>query len=181
MTARGARRTIHDARKPPEVSITRPAADATVHGARGMQRAPREVRSPRPADGSSDDERASSALRIRIGLDHWTFDQFHAILRACGSRPNLPVPSARAQRRCGASTGKEGTARRPAAGRRARGGIKCRSRASHLERIDAELAAQSRAEAALRLRLGQALEVLGRGACFELGFSSLDGLRARAL
>jgi hypothetical protein len=43
----------------------------------------------------------------------------------------------------------------------------------HLERTDAELATQSRAEAALRLRLGQALEVLGRGACFELGFSSL--------
>jgi hypothetical protein len=43
----------------------------------------------------------------------------------------------------------------------------------HLVRIDAELALQSRVEAALRLRLGQTLEVLGRGACFELGFSSL--------
>ena len=41
------------------------------------------------------------------------------------------------------------------------------------ERIDAELALQSQAEAALRLRLGQALEVMSRGACFELGFSSL--------
>src|SRR5688572_5210397 len=40
-------------------------------------------------------------------------------------------------------------------------------------RMDAQLAAQSRAEAALRLHLGQVLEVLGRGACFELGFSSL--------
>ncbi len=41
-------------------------------------------------------------------------------------------------------------------------------------RLDAELALLSRAETALRLRLGQALEVLGRGACSELGFSSLS-------
>ena len=47
-----------------------------------------------------------------------------------------------------------------------------------LEQIDAELASRARAETALRLRLGQALEVLGRGGCFELGFSSL---RAYAL
>lgn len=43
-----------------------------------------------------------------------------------------------------------------------------------IERIDAQLAQHARAEAALRLHLGQALEVLGRGACFELGFSSLS-------
>jgi hypothetical protein len=42
-----------------------------------------------------------------------------------------------------------------------------------VERIDARLAAQSQAEAALRLRLGQVLDVIGRGACFDLGFSSL--------
>jgi hypothetical protein len=40
-------------------------------------------------------------------------------------------------------------------------------------RLDAELAALCTRDAAARLRLGQALEVLGRGACFELGFSSL--------
>jgi hypothetical protein len=42
-----------------------------------------------------------------------------------------------------------------------------------IEDLDATLASLSREEGALRLRLGQLLEVLGRGACFELGFSSL--------
>jgi hypothetical protein len=42
-----------------------------------------------------------------------------------------------------------------------------------LERLDASLASLARGEAALRLRLGQALEVLGRGGVFSLGFSSL--------
>jgi hypothetical protein len=40
--------------------------------------------------------------------------------------------------------------------------------------LDAELFALARGEAALSLRLGQLLEALGRGACFELGFSSLS-------
>jgi hypothetical protein len=44
-----------------------------------------------------------------------------------------------------------------------------------LARVDTELEALARAESALRLRLGQALEVLGRGGHFELGFSSLGG------
>jgi hypothetical protein len=42
-----------------------------------------------------------------------------------------------------------------------------------LERVDATLVSLARIEAALRLRLGQALEVLGRGGVFDLGFSSL--------
>jgi hypothetical protein len=42
-----------------------------------------------------------------------------------------------------------------------------------LEPLEARLVAQCRVEAALRLRLGQLLEALGRGPCFELGFSSL--------
>ena len=42
-----------------------------------------------------------------------------------------------------------------------------------IDLIDAQLAQQSRAESALRLHLGQVLEVLARGPCFELGFSSL--------
>ncbi|MEO8181138.1 MAG: hypothetical protein ABI895_20055 [Deltaproteobacteria bacterium] len=43
-----------------------------------------------------------------------------------------------------------------------------------LERVDRELGLAAREDAALRLRLGQVLEVLGRsGGCFELGFSSL--------
>ncbi len=42
-----------------------------------------------------------------------------------------------------------------------------------VERLDAELAGLARAETALRLRLGQVLEVLSRGGCFELGFSSM--------
>jgi hypothetical protein len=41
-------------------------------------------------------------------------------------------------------------------------------------RLDAELAALCAQDAAARLRLGQALEVLGRGGCFDLGFSSLS-------
>jgi hypothetical protein len=42
-----------------------------------------------------------------------------------------------------------------------------------LHRLDARLAASSREDAALRLRLGQALEVLReKGHCFALGFSS---------
>src|SRR5688572_10744976 len=42
-----------------------------------------------------------------------------------------------------------------------------------IERLDATLALLAREETALRLRLGQLLEVIGRGAVFELGFSSL--------
>ena len=42
-----------------------------------------------------------------------------------------------------------------------------------LERLDAQLASHARDEAVLRLHLGQALEVIGRGAVFDLGFSSL--------
>ena len=42
-----------------------------------------------------------------------------------------------------------------------------------IERLDSELASLARAGAALQLRLGQLLEVIGRGAVFELGFSSL--------
>ena len=41
-------------------------------------------------------------------------------------------------------------------------------------RLDTELAELCTQDAAARLRLGQALEVLGRGGCFELGFSSLS-------
>ncbi len=42
-----------------------------------------------------------------------------------------------------------------------------------MERVDVALASRAREEAALHLRLGQALEVMGRGGCFTLGFSSL--------
>ncbi len=42
-----------------------------------------------------------------------------------------------------------------------------------VERLDAELVALASVEAGLRLRLGQALEVLSRGGHFELGFSSM--------
>jgi hypothetical protein len=42
-----------------------------------------------------------------------------------------------------------------------------------VEQLDLELASLSRGEAGLRARLGQVLEVLGRGAHFELGFSCL--------
>jgi hypothetical protein len=42
-----------------------------------------------------------------------------------------------------------------------------------VERLDGRLASFARAEAGLRLRLGQVLEVLGRGKHFELGFSSI--------
>lgn len=42
------------------------------------------------------------------------------------------------------------------------------------ERLDSRLALLAREEAALRLRLGQALEVLREGGVFELGFSSLS-------
>lgn len=42
-----------------------------------------------------------------------------------------------------------------------------------VERLDVRLASLAREEGALRLRLGQLLEVLGRGAVFDLGFSSL--------
>jgi hypothetical protein len=42
-----------------------------------------------------------------------------------------------------------------------------------LQHLDATLASLARGETALRLRLGQLLEVIGRGAVFELGFSSL--------
>jgi hypothetical protein len=42
-----------------------------------------------------------------------------------------------------------------------------------VERLDGELASLARMESALRLRLGQVLEVLSRGGHFELGFSSM--------
>jgi hypothetical protein len=42
-----------------------------------------------------------------------------------------------------------------------------------LQHLDATLASRAREETALRLRLGQLLEVIGLGAVFELGFSSL--------
>jgi len=42
-----------------------------------------------------------------------------------------------------------------------------------VEQLDSVLATLARAEGGLRSRLGQVLEVLGRGAHFELGFSSL--------
>jgi hypothetical protein len=42
-----------------------------------------------------------------------------------------------------------------------------------VERLDEALASFARAEAGLRLRLGQVLEVLGRGKHFDLGFSSI--------
>src|SRR5690606_32494274 len=42
-----------------------------------------------------------------------------------------------------------------------------------LEGLDGALSSLAREETALRLRLGQLLEVLGRGAVFDLGFSSL--------
>ena len=42
-----------------------------------------------------------------------------------------------------------------------------------VERLDSELASLAQADAALRLRLGQVLELVGQGAVFELGFSSL--------
>ncbi|HWO08126.1 MAG TPA: hypothetical protein VNN80_01560, partial [Polyangiaceae bacterium] len=41
-----------------------------------------------------------------------------------------------------------------------------------IERLDEVLAERARGEAGLRLRLGQALEVMSRGGVFELGFSS---------
>src|SRR5688572_17596089 len=46
-------------------------------------------------------------------------------------------------------------------------------RTGDIERLDATLASFARKESALRLRLGQLLEALGRGAVFDLGFSSL--------
>jgi hypothetical protein len=46
-------------------------------------------------------------------------------------------------------------------------------RHGEVERLDARLASLARAEAGLRLRLGQVLEVMGQGKHFELGFSSL--------
>jgi hypothetical protein len=56
--------------------------------------------------------------------------------------------------------------------------VRCHTRRmltrGEVERLDAELAALCTRDAAARLRLGQALEVLGRGGCFELGFSSLS-------
>jgi hypothetical protein len=42
-----------------------------------------------------------------------------------------------------------------------------------VERLDGALASLAREETALRLRLGQALEVMSRGGFFELGFSSV--------
>lgn len=46
-------------------------------------------------------------------------------------------------------------------------------RRGEVERLDATLASLAVGEAGLRLRLGQVLEVLGRGKHFELGFSSV--------
>jgi hypothetical protein len=43
-----------------------------------------------------------------------------------------------------------------------------------IEQMDAALASRTREETALRLRLGQVLEVMSRGGVFELGFSSLS-------
>jgi hypothetical protein len=52
--------------------------------------------------------------------------------------------------------------------------MRCHGKAGlDVERLDAALASLARAEAGLRLRLGQVLEVLGRGKHFELGFSSV--------
>jgi hypothetical protein len=48
--------------------------------------------------------------------------------------------------------------------------MRCRG---EVERLDGALASFAQAEAGLRLRLGQVLEVLGRGKHFELGFSSI--------
>src|SRR6187431_1293043 len=48
-----------------------------------------------------------------------------------------------------------------------------RSIGEELARLEARLACLAREESALRLRLGQVLEVLGRGPAFDLGFSSL--------
>jgi hypothetical protein len=42
-----------------------------------------------------------------------------------------------------------------------------------VERLDTALASLARGEAAVRLRLGQLLDVASRGACFALGFSSV--------
>ena len=47
-----------------------------------------------------------------------------------------------------------------------------------IEQLDSELASLAQAGAALRLRLGQLLEVIGRGGVFELGFSSLGAYAA---
>lgn len=47
------------------------------------------------------------------------------------------------------------------------------SRQQTIEQMDTELYERSRAEAPLRLQLGQVLALMGQGACFELGFSSL--------
>jgi hypothetical protein len=46
-------------------------------------------------------------------------------------------------------------------------------RLGDIERLDSALASRAGQDAALRLRLGQVLEVIGRGAVFDLGFSSL--------
>src|SRR5690349_18920519 len=44
---------------------------------------------------------------------------------------------------------------------------------AEIARLDETLAALTSGEAGLRLRIAQALEVMSRGAVFELGFSSL--------
>ena len=49
----------------------------------------------------------------------------------------------------------------------------CMRRHGEVKPLDARLASLARAEAGLRLRLGQVLEVLGRGKHFELGFASV--------
>ena len=45
--------------------------------------------------------------------------------------------------------------------------------AAEVVALDAKVVALARGEGALRLRLGQLLEVLGRGGVFDLGFSSV--------
>ena len=44
---------------------------------------------------------------------------------------------------------------------------------AYIERLDITLASRAREQGALRLRLGQLLEVMGRGGVYDLGFSSL--------
>jgi hypothetical protein len=51
-------------------------------------------------------------------------------------------------------------------------------RMGDIEQLDSELASLAQSGGALRLRLGQLLELIGRGAVFELGFSSLGAYAA---
>src|SRR5262245_53502117 len=43
----------------------------------------------------------------------------------------------------------------------------------YIQRLDTRLASLAREDTGLRLRLGQLLEVIGRGGVFDLGFSSV--------